>query len=246
MDQILAELYDHDFLKQLQVMWPDPTAMSHLDHELHLLKEELIEMHRLVRAQLSKCKTSLEKFDTDLAKEVIFNEKRVNALELKIDRDCENILALLNPVAVDLRFILAALKINSNMERIGDNAEGIARYVLDVTTPFDKQMLVDFEMEKMYQTALSMIDDALEALITEDTSLARKVFQKDDILDAINRKATGITLRYIRENRADTLHFLNALSIIRKLERVGDQTKNVAEEIIFYIEAKVLKHGTKI
>ncbi|HEU4716308.1 MAG TPA: phosphate signaling complex protein PhoU [Bacteroidia bacterium] len=227
-------------------MWPDPTAMSHLDTEIHLLKEELIEMHRMVRSQLSKCKTALVKFDTDMAKEVLVNERRVNALELKIDRDCENILALLNPVAVDLRFILAALKINSNMERIGDNAEGIARYVLDVTTPFDQQMLADYEVEKMYQVAVSMIDDALEALITEDTSLARKVFLKDDILDSINSKATGITLRYIRENRGDSLHFLNVLSIIRKLERVGDQTKNVAEEIIFYIEAKVLKHGSKI
>lgn len=242
---ILADLYDEEFLKTLRVMWPDPTAMSHLDKELHLLKEELIEMHRIVRSQLSKCKVALEKFDTDLAKEVIFNEKRVNALELKIDRDCENILALLNPVAVDLRFILAALKINSNMERIGDNAEGIARYVLDVTTPFDAQLLADFEVSLMYQTALSMIDDALEALITEDSSLARKVFLKDDTLDAINRKATGLTLRYIHEGRPDTLHFLNTLSIIRKLERVGDQTKNVAEEIIFYLEAKVLKHGAK-
>ncbi|HET6991506.1 MAG TPA: PhoU domain-containing protein, partial [Bacteroidia bacterium] len=105
--------------------------MSHLDNEIHLLKEELIEMQRTVRSQLTKCKNALIHFDTDLAKEVLANEKRVNALELKIDRDCENILALLNPVAVDLRFILAALKINSNMERIGDNAEGIARYVLD-------------------------------------------------------------------------------------------------------------------
>ncbi len=216
--------------------------MSHLDVEIHLLKEELIEMQRLVRSQLTKCKNSLMQFDTDLAKEVLANEKRVNALELKIDRDCENILALLNPVAIDLRFILAALKINSNMERIGDNAEGIARYVLDLTTPFDQDMLKEYEVERMYHVAVSMMDDALDALIKEDTSIARKVFLKDDILDSINQNATGTTLRYIRQNRTDTLHFLNTLSIIRKLERVGDQTKNVAEEIIFFIEAKVLKH----
>lgn len=219
--------------------------MSHLDNEIHLLKEELIEMQRMVRSQLTKCKNALFRFDTDLAKEVLANEKRVNALELKIDRDCENILALQSPLAIDLRFILAALKINSNMERIGDNAEGIARYVLDVTAPFDEQMLKDYEVERMYQVAVSMMDDALDALISEDTSLARKVFLKDDILDNINQKATGLTLRYIRENRTDALHFLNLLSIIRKLERVGDQTKNVAEEIIFFLEAKVLKHDAK-
>lgn len=219
--------------------------MSHLDIEIHLLKEELIEMQRLVRSQLTKCKNALTQFDTDLAKEVLANEKRVNALELKIDRDCENILALLNPVAIDLRFILAALKINSNMERIGDNAEGIARYVLDLTTPFDQEMLKEYEVERMYHVAVSMMDDALDALIKEDTSIARKVFLKDDILDSINQNATGTTLRYIRQNRPDTLHFLNTMSIIRKLERVGDQTKNVAEEIIFFIEAKVLKHDDK-
>lgn len=219
--------------------------MSHLDNEIHLLKEELIEMQRLVRSQLTKCKNALFRFDTDLAKEVLANEKRVNALELKIDRDCENILALQSPLAIDLRFILAALKINSNMERIGDNAEGIARYVLDVTVPFDEQMLKEYEVERMYQVAVSMMDDALDALINEDTSLARKVFLKDDILDNINQKATGLTLRYIRENRPESLHFLNLLSIIRKLERVGDQTKNVAEEIIFFLEAKVLKHDEK-
>jgi phosphate transport system protein len=219
--------------------------MSHLNTEIHLLREQLIDMQRLVRTQLSKCRNALMSFDTDLAREVLFNEKRVNGLELKIDRDCENILALFNPVAVDLRFVLASLKINTNLERIGDNAEGIARYVLDVSKPFDPAMLEEFRFAEMYETAISMMDDSLDALIKENTALARKVFIKDETLDTINRAATQIALRYIAEGRPDALHYLNLLSIIRKLERVGDQTKNIAEEIIFYIEAKVLKHDSK-
>jgi phosphate transport system protein len=219
--------------------------MSHLDTEIHLLKEQLIEMQRLVRSQLSKSKNALIAYDTDLVREVLFNEKRVNALELKIDRDCENILALFNPVAVDLRFVLATLKINANLERIGDNAEGIARYVQDVNEPFPGELLKEYRVEDAYSTAVSMMDDALDAFIKEDTSLARKVFIKDDTLDEINRAATQTTLRYISENRENPLHYLNTLSIIRKFERVGDQTKNIAEEIIFFIEAKVLKHDTK-
>lgn len=219
--------------------------MSHLDTEIHLLKEQLIEMQRLVRSQLSKSKNALITFDTDLVREVLFNEKRVNALELKIDRDCENILALFNPVAVDLRFVLATLKINANLERIGDNAEGIARYVQDLTTPFPEELLKEYRVEEAYAAAVAMMDDALEALINENTAQARKVFIKDDILDEINRAATQATLRYIAENKLNPLHYLNTLSIIRKFERVGDQTKNIAEEIIFYIEAKVLKHGKK-
>ncbi len=219
--------------------------MSHLNAEIHRLKEELIEMHRHVRMQVSKCRNAIFQFDTDLAREVIANEKYINALELKIDRDCENMLALFNPVAIDLRFILAALKINTNLERTSDNAEGIARYVLDLDRPLDPELLKQFEIEQMYETTLSMIDDATQAFIREDTALARKVFQKDDILDSINRRATQTALRLIREQHPDHLHFLNLLSIVRKTERIGDQTKNVAEEIIFFIEAKVLKHGEK-
>lgn len=219
--------------------------MSHLNAEIHRLKEELIEMHRHVRMQVSKCRNAIFQFDTDLAREVIANEKYINALELKIDRDCENMLALFNPVAIDLRFILAALKINTNLERTSDNAEGIARYVLDLDRPLDPELLKQFEIEQLYETTLSMIDDATQAFIREDTALARKVFQKDDILDSINRRATQTALRLIREQHPDHLHFLNLLSIVRKTERIGDQTKNVAEEIIFFIEAKVLKHGEK-
>ncbi|GAB4138099.1 MAG: phosphate signaling complex protein PhoU [Bacteroidia bacterium] len=219
--------------------------MTHLDTELHLLKEQLIEMQRLVRMQIVKCKNALLEFDHHLAKEVLANERRINGMELKIDRDCENMLALFNPVAIDLRFILAALKINTNLERIGDNAEGIARYVLDVNTPFSEQLLNDYKITEAYQITISMMDNALDALINEDTALARNVFAKDDALDTINKAATQTTILNIQAGKEEPLHYLNAMSIIRKLERVGDQTKNIAEEIIFYIEAKVLKHDTK-
>jgi phosphate transport system protein len=200
--------------------------MSHLDSEIRYLKEELMDMHRLVH--------------------LLVTEKRVNGLELKIDRDCENILALFNPVAVDLRFVLAALKINSNLERIGDNAESIARYVLDVTVPFPQELVSAYAIEHLADTALSMLEDAMAALEKDDTAAARKIFLKDDLLDVINRKATAITIELIQAKNAMPLHFLNLLSIVRKFERIGDQTKNISEEIIFFIEAKVLRHGQKL
>jgi phosphate transport system protein len=218
--------------------------MSHLETELHLLKEQLIDMQRLVRMQLSKCKNALLNFDIGQAREVLVSERRINALELKIDRDCENMLALFNPVAIDLRFILAALKINTNLERIGDNAEGIARYVMDLDTPFPAQLLEEYHFEKMYSTAVAMLDASINAFIEEDTALAREVFMKDDILDEINLAATQTTIRIIHDPKWTPLHCLNMMSITRKFERVGDQTKNIAEEIIFSLEAKVLKHET--
>lgn len=219
--------------------------MSHLDIELQSLKQEVIEMWNLVHTQLLKGNESLTRLNKDLAREVVLNERRVNAYELKIDRDCENVFALFNPVAVDLRCVLAVLKINSNLERIGDIAEGIARFVIDVDDTFDKELLTLTRVVEMYTEASTMLSDVLEAFDKEDTKLARGVFQKDEVLDIINRNANNVITEYIKLNPEKIDQSLYVLSIIRKLERVGDQVKNIAEEIIFYVEAKVLKHKQK-
>ncbi len=216
--------------------------MTHLDTELKRLKDEMLEMFSLVSSQLQKGKEALLSFDKSLAREVNFNEKRVNALELKIDKDCENIFALFNPVAIDLRFVLAVLKINSNLERIGDIADGIARYVAEADAKFDPQLLETTELERMYSMAVEMMQDAQMAFDQENTKLARGVFKKDDSLDEINAKANSVLAAFIKQNPDKTMQALHIVSTIRKLERTGDQTKNIVEEIIFYIEAKVLKH----
>lgn len=220
--------------------------MSHLDIELQQLKTETMKMWSLVNLQLVKGKNSLLSLDKDLAREVILSERRVNAYELKLDRDCENIFALFNPVAVDLRFVLAVLKINNNLERTGDIVEGIAKFVLNVDSNFDTKLLEITRVVEMYAAANSMMETVLEAFDKEDTSLARKVFQQDELLDDINMKANALIADYIRNHPENIDATLYLLSIIRKLERVGDQAKNMAEEIIFYIEAKVLKHRSKI
>lgn len=216
--------------------------MTHLDIELQQLKTETIKLWSLVNLQLNKGKEALLNLDKDLAREVILSEKRVNAYELKIDRDCENIFALFNPVAVDLRFVLAVLKITNNLERTGDIAEGIAKFVIHVDHNFDKQLLKLTRAVEMYEAAIRMMDDVSTAFDKEDTAIARRIFQEDELLDDINIKANSVVADYIRNNPQYIESALYLLSIIRKLERVGDQAKNMAEEIIFYIEAKVLKH----
>lgn len=217
--------------------------MSHLETEIQMLKNETAEMWRLVSLQLDKTLSALSNFDRDLAREVVANEKRVNAFELKIDRDCENIFALFQPVAVDLRFVLAVLKINSNLERIGDISESISKFIMDVDKDFDKDLLTITHVIQMFETANQMLADTLIAFEKEDSRLARKVFKKDEVLDSINNKASYAIAEFIQKSPDQTRHALHVLSMIRKLERVGDQTKNVAEEIIFFLEAKVLKHG---
>lgn len=219
--------------------------MAQIETELQLLKSEAINMWTLVNSQLSKARLAFLNFDKDLAREVVTKEKRVNGSELKIDRDCENIFALFCPVAIDLRFLLAVLKINSNLERIGDIAEGIAKYIIDAEAPFTKELLDVTRILPMYEESVKMLEDTQDAFEREDTILARSVFKKDDFLDDVNRQAHKVLERHLKDHPEDTSQALWLLSIIRKLERVGDQAKNVAEEIIFYLEAKVLKHKNK-
>ncbi|MBI1224312.1 MAG: phosphate signaling complex protein PhoU [Bacteroidetes bacterium] len=219
--------------------------MTHLDTELKILKADLIEMWQLVVNQLEKGMKALTNFDRDLAEEVMENEKRVNSFELKVDKDCENIFALFQPVASDLRLVLVALKIGNNLERIGDIAASVADFVLEADTDFNKAILEHTKILEMYAVANEMIADALEAFDQEDTRLARTIFKRDKILDDIDNKALDRVLECIQNYPDQARNSLLVMSMMRKLERVGDQSKNLAEEIIFYFEAKVLKHKKK-
>lgn len=216
--------------------------MTQLENEIAALKTEVVNMWILVQSQLNKAKEAMINFDKDLAREVVMKEKRVNAYELKIDRDCENIFALYCPVAVDLRFLLAVLKINNNLERIGDIAEGIAKYVIETPVNFETKLLETTQVLRMYQEGVNILMDTRIAFEKEDTQLARSIFKRDEVLDQINREANTNIAALIKEDMNSINEALYILSIIRKLERVGDQSKNIAEEIIFYVEAKVLKH----
>ncbi|HEY5465035.1 MAG TPA: phosphate signaling complex protein PhoU [Hanamia sp.] len=216
--------------------------MTQFEVEIQDVKSEVINMWQLVLSQLTKAKEAMLAFDKDLAREVMAREKRVNALELKIDRDCENIFALYCPVAIDLRFLLAVLKINTNLERIGDIADGIARYIAYSPVKFNTGFLESSRLIEMYNGSISILSDTQASFEFENTILARTIFSRDDVLDTINKKADDNIAKYIHEDLNNINEALNILSIIRKLERVGDQSKNIAEEIIFYVEAKVLKH----
>src|SRR6201994_4032902 len=158
--------------------------MTPLENEISALKKELVNMWMLVQSQLNNAKEAMIKFDKDLAREVLVKEKRVNSFELKIDRDCENIFALYCPVAVDLRFLLAALKINTNLERIGDIAAGVAKYVVESPANFDVSILESTQILHMFTEAINILADARVAFENEDTALARSVFKHDEMLDA--------------------------------------------------------------
>src|SRR5580704_6674497 len=137
--------------------------MTQIENEIAGVKRELVNMWILVQSQLNKAKEAMVQFDKDLAREVLIKEKRVNSYELKIDRDCENIFALYCPVAIDLRFLLAALKINTNLERIGDIAAGVALYVVQSSVNFDVKALESTSLTRMFDEAINIFMDTRTA-----------------------------------------------------------------------------------
>ncbi len=219
--------------------------MTHLEEELNELKETVIEMMELVINQLSKSKEALMAYDTELAEEIIHNELRVNAFDINISRHCENILALYSPVASDLRFVLSVLEMTSSIERIGDHAENIAGYVISSESPIAKELLSENRIAEMFDLSLTMLNDVTEGFINEDNKIARKIFKQDKELNKINKNSSKIISEQIKKDTSIIRPLLYLFTAIHKLERVGDLSKNMAEEIIFYLDAKVLKHKRK-
>lgn len=218
-----------------------------IESELILLKKEVDEMWSLVYNQLDRAGEAVLTLDKELAQQVMVRERRVNAFELKIDSDVEDIIALYNPVAIDLRFVLAMLKINTNLERLGDFAEGIARFVVRCKEPaMDAELLTRLRLAEMLKEVLSMLELAKRALNDESIDLATGVFAKDNLLDDINAEATGILADYITKHPETANTCVDLVGVFRKLERSGDHITNIAEEIVFFIDAKVLKHRGRI
>ncbi len=214
-----------------------------VEKELLTIRQEIKDMWTLVHQQFSDAYASVLGADIELAEKVASREKRVNAFELKIDSDIEDFIALYNPVAVDLRFAIAMLKINNNLERIGDYAEGIARFVIRTELrPMDKELIERLKLSQMYETVLSMLRTTLEALENRDICQAKSVFETDDTLDQLNEQAIDTLTDYATAHPEAIRLCLEIASMFRRLERAGDHINNLAEETVFYIDAEVLKH----
>ena len=218
--------------------------MKHTEREMQSLREDINQMWKLVISQLEKAKQSFLNSDIELAREIASREKRVDAFELKIDSDCENYIALYNPVAVDLRLVLSIFKIGSTLERIADFAEGIARHVIDDgCSEFDPQLIEELQFEKMFDILISMLTDGFVALESENTKISGKIMAKDEQVDEIYHNAISILTYYLQKHPEAICCGLKTMLLIRKLERIGDHCNNIVEEIVFYVDAKVLKHS---
>ncbi|MFO7656965.1 MAG: phosphate signaling complex protein PhoU [Bacteroidales bacterium] len=216
--------------------------MIPIEYEINRLKEIILEMFDLVKSQIEESKSSLIEVDYDLAESVIRREMRVNALEITIDRECENLLACYNPVASDLRFVISTLKISESLERISDHAYRIAKYLQAGDLKKDTRLFKELQIEELFNTIVSMIDDVVEAIEKQDTSIAKKVFKLDKTINKTKKDAPAIIKKHLKENIDSIENSLHLFSVIGKLERCGDVLKNIGEEIVFYLEAQILRH----
>lgn len=217
-----------------------------VEDELTEIRREVLEMWELVYDQLKNACDAIQTSDSQKAYDVLMREKRVNASDLKLDCDIEDFLVLYNPVAVDLRFMLAMLKINADLERIGDFAENIARFAIrQEGEPIDADLQHQSKLKEMADGVLAMLDTARRALSGNDIALANSIFESDNAIDEINAASTSALAAYISANPSKAAFCLDFKGVFLRLERAGDHITNIAEEIIFYIDAVVLKHSAK-
>ena len=219
--------------------------MPAIEPELQALKENLLDMLSMVKSQLETCIEAIEEENTSLAQKIKEDEKKINIQELAIDRDCENILALHTPVATDLRLVLATLKIANDLERIGDSAKSLARVISKDLNKKEFKWIESLQIVEMLKVLVDMLKEIGSALKKNDTKPALKAVEKDAELNEYFKEALTTTADLIKKSPDDAKTILALLLMVRNLERSGDLTKNIAEEIVFQIEARVLKHKGK-
>jgi len=214
--------------------------MAIFDDELIRLKEKILEMGALVENAIKNSIKSLLEKDNDLAKAVIQKDHLVNALDVEIDEECIRLIALRQPKATDLRFITTAMKIVTDMERMGDLAVNIAERALDLNKEPDIRPYVD--IPKMRDIALGMTRDALDAFVHKDKKLAMDVIMRDDEIDDLKHAIISELLFLMLEDPNVICRAMRITFIAQYLERFADHATNIAEMVVYLVEGKFIRH----
>ena len=211
-----------------------------LQKELQKLKKRILSLGTMVEERVRMAIKAVETRDEKLAKRIIEMDREIDENEIEVEEECLKILALHQPVAVDLRFISAVIKINNDLERIGDQAVNIAERVVSIARR--PQVTVPFDYKLMAEKTETMLKESLDALVNLDADLAHKVCLKDDEVDDINREIYDKVKEAIRSHPDRVGYMINLLLVSRHLERIADLTTNIAEEVIYLIEGEISRH----
>jgi phosphate transport system protein len=210
------------------------------DEELKLLKEKLLEMASRAEEQIALSIRGLKDRDEKLACQVLEREESINLLDIEIDEMAMRLLALRQPMATDLRFITSAMKIGSDLERIGDLAVNIAERTMDLLRHPQLKPLID--IPRMAEMAQDMVRDALNAFISGDDKLAKDVCERDDRVDKLNEQVFRELLTYMMEDSGTISRAVDLILVGRHLERIADHATNIGEDVIYMVRGKTIKH----
>lgn len=215
-------------------------ARKHLDNALEKLKVSLLQLATLTEEQLKKSFVALRNRDATLAREIIENDQIIDEMEVDIEESCLQILALHQPVANDLRFVIAVLKINNDLERIADYATGISRRVIDLSKIQLPVEPIDFSHAA--QQVISMVRTCLDAFIRQDTDLAKSVLEADDELDRFHNGNYSIIKKAVIEHPNFAMDLMRLVTVSRYFERIGDMATNIAEDVIYMVSGEIVRH----
>lgn len=214
--------------------------MRHFVEELEQLKTKLLEMGSLVEASIQRSILAVTQKDRSAAAEVFRNEARINAIEIEIDDFAVKLLALQQPMAADLRLIVAALKINTDLERMGDLAENIAQRALALMEGPPIKPMID--IPHIAGLVQSMVRKALDAFVRRDSDLARSVLASDDAVDSLRTACYHELTSFMEQDPHNIQEGLALLSITRNLERIADHSTNIAEDVLFLVKGVDVRH----
>jgi phosphate transport system protein len=213
----------------------------HLERDLDRLSRELLTMGAMVEEATNKALRAVSTRRSDLAREVVQGDNAINDRENLIEEECLKLLALHQPVATDLRFIITAMKVNNDLERMGDLAVNISERVAHLAgldpIPLPKSF------EKMLPAVQSMVRDSLNSLVNMDSKLARSVCEVDDEVDTINAGMYDAMQKVMHDDPSTIEMAINTLSVSRNLERIADLATNIAEDVVFLVEGEIVRHN---
>ena len=212
----------------------------HFDEELGQLKDKLFKMGLLVEEAIRKSIQALIKRDTKLAEQIIEEDQKINILEIEIDEFSHELIALRQPTAIDLRFITMVLKINSNLERIGDQAVNISEKAISLNkeTPLKSFLSIP----RMADIAIAMVKESLDAFVSRDAQKAKEICERDDELDTLNDQTYNSLQEAMKKNEIEVSHAVNLIMVSHNLERIGDLGTNIAEDVIYLAKGIDIRH----
>lgn len=220
-------------------------AKHHLEREIENLKKRLLTLGAYVEESLRAALTAFEKDDVELAKKVMGSDREIDFMEVEVEEEGLKILALHQPVATDLRFIVAVLKINNDLERIGDLAVNICKQVEIAHRHNHDRIEIDVDLLAMGQKAQAMLHKSLDAVVNLDTALAQEVILADDEVDILNQQMHSLVEAVIQKGPECVRSLLHLLKVSQNLERVADQATNIAEDVIYMVEGDIVRHRLK-